>query len=179
MNMRDPEFIEVRVHDASFGSRTFRAATFEDAFDRLGLWGTRWCDVLDGGDRVIIEELNSEGWSAVFHVDGVLHVPAAVVISLYQRRVVRRKPVMAWEVEGFRRRPVSASKWNLQGVFGSPRIGCERRANIGMRGDEELSDYGLKPRPSRRLARGYRFERPETKDVNWKRFRKTRWRERR
>lgn len=84
---------------------------------------------------------------------------------------------MAWAVEGFRSRPVATSKWSLRGVFGAPRIGCERRANIGMRGDEELSDYGLKPRPSRRLVRGYRFERPEAKNANWKRFRKTRWRE--
>ncbi len=183
MNLSDPEFIDVRVNKPGREARIFRASTFEDAFDCLDLWGSRWRVVFDGGDRLIVEELTHCGWrpdrwSAVFHVDGVLHVPAAVVISLYQRRVVARKPVMAWEAEGFRCRPVSASKWSLRGVFGAPRIGCERRANIAMRGDEELADYGLKPRPSRRLVRGYRFERPEAKDVNWKRFRKTRWRER-
>jgi hypothetical protein len=183
MNMRDPEFVAVRVTDAAWGCRTLKASSFDDAFDRLGIRGSRWCNILDCGDRLVVEELrrcgsNPDRWSAVFHVEGVLHVPAAVVLELYRLRIARKKPVMAWEVEGFRDRPVMTSKWSRQGVFGSPRIGCERRANIGMRGDDEMADYGLSPRPCRRLVRGYRFERPKAKDANWKRFRKTQWRDR-
>lgn len=184
MNMGDPEYVDVRVCDPCWGSHSLVAATFADAFDRLGLWGTRWTAMHDGGDRVIIEDMSRHRGSptrrsAVFHVDGVLHVPAALVIALYRRTVVaRRKPLMAYEVVGLRGRPVPTSKWTVRGVFGSPRIGCERRANTGMRNDEELSEYGLSPRPSRRLVSGYRFERPDPTDKNWKRFRKTRWKER-
>jgi hypothetical protein len=90
---------------------------------------------------------------------------------------VSSRPLFAWEVEGFRTRPITATKWSRRGVFGSVRIGNERRANIGMESDEVIADHCLRPRPCRMIIRGYRFERPARKDVNWKRFRKTRWKE--
>jgi hypothetical protein len=177
------EFVTVRVSGGSTGiSHTLVAQSFDEAFDLLHMSGSRWIKAEDGGDRVFIEDLVSYRWrgtrAAVFHLDGVQHVPASAVIALYRRTVVAgRRPLMAFEVEGFRERPVSVRKWSLRGVFGSPRLGSERRANYGMQGDEDMSYHGLSPRPSRLLVRGYRFERPEVKDANWKRFRKTRWKE--
>ncbi|MCV9963921.1 hypothetical protein OIU34_18755 [Pararhizobium sp. BT-229] len=176
------EFMTVRVSGDPGGSHIIVVGSFEEAFYHLGMRGTRWTKVSDGGDRIIIEELSSYRGatrrSAVFHLDGVQHLSAKVVISLYQRTLVAEwRPIMAFEVEGFRHRPVSVRKWSLRGVFGSPRVGCERRANSGMRGDEDLAYHGLSPRPCRRFVRGYRFERPEAKDANWKRFRNTRWRD--
>ncbi|MCS4090007.1 hypothetical protein [Rhizobium sp. BK176] len=178
MRHKDIEFIRLSVS----GGETFDVRSFADAFRRLGLSGGRWVRASDGGDRVVIEERSWRGtWSrrraAVFHVDGVLHVSAKIVLALYRETVAADKKVMAWEADGFRCRPVPVKKWSLRGEFGSARIGCERRANAGLRHDEELEEHGLRARPCRRLFSEYRFERPRPKDVNWKRFRNTRWKE--
>lgn len=181
MRLDKYEFVTVRISGGSTGtSHTLIAQSFDEAFDLLHMSGSRWIKVEDGGDRVLIVDLIRYRWSgtraAVFHIDGVQHVPAAAVISLYLQTVVaKRRPVMAFEVAGFRERPVPTRKWSLRGVFGSPLLGSERRANYGMRGDEDMAFYGLSPRPRRCLVRGYRFERREPEDANWKRFRKTRW----
>jgi hypothetical protein len=184
MTHKDIEFVRISVSGGPWGSETYDVGSFVDAFRRLGLTGGRWVKASDGGDRVVVEERSWRGtWSrreaAVFHIDGVLHLSAAAVLALYQRTVAASdRKVMAWEVEGFRCRPVPVRKWSLRGEFGSARVGCERRANAGLRHDEEMEEHGLKARPCRRLYRGYRFERDKPKDRNWKRFRKTRWKER-
>jgi hypothetical protein len=184
MKYDDIEFIRLSVSGGPWGSQTHDVASFEEAFRRIGLSGSRWVRASDGGDRVVIEERSWRGtWSrreaAVFHVDGVLHLSAAVVLTLYHEAVAAQdRKVMAWEVEGFRRRPVAVRKWSLRGEFGSAQIGCERRANTALLHDEETLEHGLKSRPCRRLYRGYRFERERPRDMNWKGFRKTRWKER-
>lgn len=176
------EFVTIRISGGGASqSRTERFSTVEDAFSYLHMSGSKYIKVTDGGDRVVLEDLVRYRWlglrSAVFHLDGVQHVPAAVVVSYYRATLVRAKrPLMAYEAAGFRQRPVACRKWHLRGVFGSVRIGSERRANNGMRHEEVAEDFGLLPRAKRNIRRGdYRYERPERRDRNWKRFRKTRW----
>lgn len=183
--MRYDDFEFIRLGVSGWGdSYTIDVGSFDEAFRRLGMHGDRWVRVSDGGDRVVVEDCNWRGaWSrrnaAVFHIDGVLHLPAAVVLRLYHETLgAEERKVMAWEVEGFRCRPVAVRKLSLRGEFGSAQIGCERRANAALLHDEEMLEHGLTSRPCRRLYRGYRFERPTPKDMNWKRFRKMRWKER-
>ncbi|MBY3433029.1 hypothetical protein HFN89_02395 [Rhizobium laguerreae] len=145
MRYGDLEFIRISTSVIPWGTHTFDVGSFDEAFRRLGMSGGRWVRARDDGDRVVIEERScrdvwSRGEAAVFHIDGVLHLPAAVVLTLYQETVVApAMKVMAWEVEGFRSRPAPVRKWSMRGEFGSAKIGCERRANTGLLHDEELT----------------------------------------
>jgi hypothetical protein len=183
MRYGDLQFIRISTSGSAWGSHTFNVGSFDEAFRRLGMSRGRWVSARDGGDRVVIEERSWRGvWSrreaAVFHIDGVLHLTASAVLAIYQETVTAQdSTVMAWEVDGFRSRPVPVRKWSRRGEFGSAQIGCERRANTGLLRDEEVEEHGLKARPCRRLFRGYRFERSRPKDMNWKRFRKSQWKE--
>jgi hypothetical protein len=176
------DFIRLGV-SGEWNSYTVCVGSFEEAFRRLGMQSNRWVRIVDGGDKVIIEDCDWRGVSSrrkgvVFHIDGLLHLPAAVVLAVFREISAHRdRKVMAWEVDGFRIRPVHVKKWSLRGEFGSAQIGCERRANAGMAYDEEMQDHGLRARPCRRLLKEYRFERGSPKDISWKRFRRTRWKD--